>query len=187
MKSMEVLSCTKQGNILRVVKEITNDDNSKELQLHIMREDTLEWRAAEYDIDPEDRDTLIDMVIYEPYLDPNDSQLYSCADRFEAKTKCLEKIRAKKNQLRRPSDASIKKVGSQRGTLTVPEEYWDERDPYDAIMEESVIDRQAIEIKKRHVDLTFQLRDRLGGQSRTPRSEELERALARRQSRKSEA
>ncbi|MFI6813287.1 hypothetical protein ACIBG7_12785 [Nonomuraea sp. NPDC050328] len=35
---------------------------------------TFEWRAAEYGIDPEDVDTLLDVILYEPYIpNPDDA------------------------------------------------------------------------------------------------------------------
>lgn len=40
--------------------------------MHVFPKDTLEWRAAEYEIDPTDVDTLIDVVLHEPFLDPED-------------------------------------------------------------------------------------------------------------------
>ena len=36
--------------------------------------DTLEWRAAEYEIDPDDRDTLWDVVLAEIYMLPSDME-----------------------------------------------------------------------------------------------------------------
>lgn len=39
---------------------------------HCFPKDIFEWRAAEYGIDPTDMDTLIDIVLSEPFLDDND-------------------------------------------------------------------------------------------------------------------
>lgn len=36
--------------------------------LHMFPADTLEWRAAEYGIDPADRDLLLDVVLAEPWM-----------------------------------------------------------------------------------------------------------------------
>lgn len=35
---------------------------------HLMPQQTLEWRAAEYGIDPEDVDTLLEIVLHEPHM-----------------------------------------------------------------------------------------------------------------------
>lgn len=40
--------------------------------LCVFPEDTLEWRAAEYGIDPNDTATLLDIVLTEPFLTPED-------------------------------------------------------------------------------------------------------------------
>lgn len=39
---------------------------------HCFPKDTLEWRAAEYGIDPADTDALLDIVLAEPFLMPGD-------------------------------------------------------------------------------------------------------------------
>lgn len=45
-----------------------------ESNLHIFPHSTLEWRSAEYGIDPEDIDTLLDVILHEPFIpDPNDA------------------------------------------------------------------------------------------------------------------
>lgn len=36
--------------------------------LHLFPLDSLEWRAAEYEIDPDDRETLLDVVLAEPWF-----------------------------------------------------------------------------------------------------------------------
>lgn len=52
--------------------EITHDDGTVEAQAHIMPTDTLEWRAAEYDLDPgttQGWSDLLNLVLYEQHLD----------------------------------------------------------------------------------------------------------------------
>ena len=56
----------------RVMLRKTMDDGSVEEGSHIFPKDILEWRAAEYGIDPSDVDTLLDIVITEPYLSAED-------------------------------------------------------------------------------------------------------------------
>ena len=46
----------------------TEDDGTVTTGTHTFPTDTLEWRAAEYGIDPSDVDTLMDIVLAEPYL-----------------------------------------------------------------------------------------------------------------------
>ena len=50
----------------------TDDDGTMVPYMHQFPCDTLEWRAAEYGIDPADVDTLLDIVLAEPYLTPQD-------------------------------------------------------------------------------------------------------------------
>jgi hypothetical protein len=42
--------------------------------MHIIPHSTWEWRCAEYGIDPDDMDTLLDIVLHEPWIpDPDDA------------------------------------------------------------------------------------------------------------------
>jgi hypothetical protein len=49
-----------------------HDDGSTEEGSHVFPKDALEWRAAEYGIDPADRDTLLDIILTEPHLSEED-------------------------------------------------------------------------------------------------------------------
>lgn len=49
-----------------------NDDGTTIRTVHLLPVDTLEWRAAEYGIDPADTATLLDIVLAEPYLSEED-------------------------------------------------------------------------------------------------------------------
>jgi hypothetical protein len=50
----------------------TMDDGAEVYGRHVFPHDTLEWRAAEYGIDPADTATLLDIVLAEPYLTDED-------------------------------------------------------------------------------------------------------------------
>lgn len=66
-----------------------------ELIPHAFPEDTLEWRAAEYGIDPADMETLLEVVLYEPHLthDPYDPDLLDVAETVDkARTHHLARI-----------------------------------------------------------------------------------------------
>lgn len=42
--------------------------------LHVIPQSAFEWRSAEYGIDPEDLDTLLDVILHEPWIpDPHDA------------------------------------------------------------------------------------------------------------------
>lgn len=65
---------------------------------HVFPKDTLEWRAAEYGLDPEDVDALIRIVLYEPLLPDhnirNPKHLYNALSIAEARTAHLAGIDA---------------------------------------------------------------------------------------------
>lgn len=48
------------------------DSGEEEESCHTLPLDTMEWRAAEYGIDPSDVETLLDIVLVEPYLTPGE-------------------------------------------------------------------------------------------------------------------
>lgn len=62
----------------------TEDDGSTMRYRYVFPTDTLEWRAAEYGIDPKDTATLLDIVLAEPHLTDEDfapgTHLYEAPD-----------------------------------------------------------------------------------------------------------
>jgi hypothetical protein len=56
----------------RIALTITADDGTSTRLLHLLPLDAMEWRAAEYGIDPADTATLLDIVIAEPHLTRED-------------------------------------------------------------------------------------------------------------------
>ena len=54
------------------VPETPGEETWAEQAGHCFPKDVFEWRAAEYDIDPADMDTLLDVVLSEPFIDPGD-------------------------------------------------------------------------------------------------------------------
>lgn len=69
---------------------------------HCFPKDIFEWRAAEYDIDPADMDTLVDIVLAEPFLDSSDyangEGLHDAPDIASART--AHKARCARGKLR---------------------------------------------------------------------------------------
>lgn len=63
---------------------------------HVFPADTLEWRAAEYGLDPQDRETLLEIVLYEPFLDSHSiddpKHLFNAATIKEARDHHLGRI-----------------------------------------------------------------------------------------------
>lgn len=70
---IEIIDARDDGRGHWVIDRVTTlDDGSKELGVYVMPLDTLEWRAAEYGIDPSDVDTLMDVVLAEHHLTPEE-------------------------------------------------------------------------------------------------------------------
>lgn len=80
---------------------------------YIFPRDTLEWRAAEYGIDPADTETLLDIVLYEPHLEiPPDKHLYGAETVKEAREHLLKAVSAKKAEAPRGKASGAARVGS---------------------------------------------------------------------------
>lgn len=56
----------------RIALTITADDGTSTRLMYLLPLDAMEWRAAEYQIDPADTATLLDIVMAEPHLTPAD-------------------------------------------------------------------------------------------------------------------
>jgi hypothetical protein len=55
-----------------VALTMTADDDTTSRMLYVFPHDTMEWRAAEYGLDPADTATLLDIVMAEPHLTAED-------------------------------------------------------------------------------------------------------------------
>jgi hypothetical protein len=73
-----------------------HDDGTMDEGVHVFPDETLEWRAAEFGVSPDDRDTLLDIVLTEPYLTAEDwnqgSQLHDAASITEAREHHLARV-----------------------------------------------------------------------------------------------
>lgn len=92
-----------------VDSEIEMGDGSILFKRHVMPKDILEWRAAEYGIPPNDYDTLVDIVMAEPYIDAD--WYHSDKSLFYAPT--IEEARA--NYLAKVAEVKLEKRISTRG------------------------------------------------------------------------
>jgi hypothetical protein len=128
--------------------------NGPEMVGHIFPADTLEWRAAEYGIDPADRATLLEVVLYEPYLPDvasEDHPLFASDTVAGARAAHLARI------------ASVKAGGKARGLtgrstqravdVTKHRVLLDSgvEDPLAVIGRESPIDPEFLAVKAQHV------------------------------------
>jgi hypothetical protein len=76
MIKIEFTDAVDDGRHWIVHRRITRTENGGEPVveegIHVFPHDALEWRAAEYGIDPSDVDTLMDIVLAEPYITSED-------------------------------------------------------------------------------------------------------------------
>jgi hypothetical protein len=102
---MDIISVEDQGDNFAVLRRHNGVEG-----VHLFPKDALEWRAAEYEIDPSDFDTLLGIILYEPLLDDHShlhpKHLYNAGSVAEARDFHLGRIRAlrKANPLNDPDD-----------------------------------------------------------------------------------
>lgn len=76
----EVFAAGKDGEEEAVCWRVIVKDASGSGHTHVFPADTLAWRAAEYGIDPTDTQTLLDIVLHEPFLPDLDDPEAAAAD-----------------------------------------------------------------------------------------------------------
>ena len=122
----------------RIEQTITADDGTISRLLYVLPLDAMEWRAAEYGIDPTDTATLLDIVMAEPHLTPADwaagHQLHDAPDIETARRDHLARCVAVKMRHRISTRA--------KGSLL------------DRVRAESRMDVEAIALKTQHVATT---------------------------------
>jgi hypothetical protein len=128
---------------------------------HCFPKDVFEWRAAEYGIDPTDMDTLLDVVLAEPFLSPADyarrESLHDAPDIETARAAHLR--RCAQGKLRsRVSTRSLR----ARGKETAP-------DPLAVLRTESLMNSEAMVLKARMVS---RMRQEYADRVEEPRTEE---------------
>jgi hypothetical protein len=95
---------TEQGDNWKVDRFKTMSDGSVEEGCHIISKECLEWRAAEYGIPQQDLNTLLDIVLAEPYMTDEDwatgPNLHTASSVAEARDAHLARVIAVKLRLR---------------------------------------------------------------------------------------
>lgn len=115
---MEIL-CVKhdiEARMFQAVQEVSDGNGGTLLNLCNIPQDTLEWRAAEYLIDPSATDLLLDIVLYEGFLSPEPNgipMLMRASTIDEAREYHIGKVAEIKARLR-PQGANRWKQRSQR-------------------------------------------------------------------------
>lgn len=133
---IEIESAQAEAELWHVALLMTTDGGATTRIRHTFPQDTMEWRAAEYDIDPADTATLLDVVIAEPHLTAEDlatgSLLHDAPDIPTARRDHLTRCAAVKLRHR----ISTRAKGS----------------PLDQVRTQSPMAPEVIEVKRDHVD-----------------------------------
>lgn len=151
MKSVSVISAVynEELNIIEMVKEIINDDDSVELNLHTFDPEALEWRSVIYGID--DEDELIDIIVYEPYVEDIKPLEYSIE---VARARCRERI-AEVKERSQPKPRPGNGNGNGNGVnAALPGKYAvsTKEQAYSLIKDSSLFHPVAIEAKREFVE-----------------------------------
>jgi hypothetical protein len=119
--TLRILDVEEQGDLFVVRRA---DAEGHEIFPHVFPKDALEWRAAEYEIDPGDVDTLLGIILYEPFLDGHSHEhpkhLFNAASVKEAREYHTDRIaQARKAHPLEDPDGHLEKI--RRGHLMHPE------------------------------------------------------------------
>ena len=187
-----VLIANTNGPNMWVVAKTINPDIGPPVRLaHAFAEDIIEWRVAEYDMDPNDRDSLLEMILFEPHLDDgvNDEHplsLLNAPTIADARDFHRSRINTKKGngkvntRKRAPNENAVANSRSARFLLI--DSGNDPALPLDILKREMPIDPEIVEVKKEHIRLLRQAVRSAGRPSSTelrarPSAEELRQRL----------
>jgi hypothetical protein len=150
MPRYDVRAVEDRGHYWQVLYDVTLDDGAVTGHGHSIPKITLEWRAAEYNLDPvEDFETILDIVLTEPYIASDEQvgtvpgeELYDAPDIATARarhvSRCARAKLACRLSTRKAANATAAK-GDQPAN------------PLDLIRRTAVIDPLVVEVKKEHV------------------------------------
>jgi len=136
-----------RGRHWQVVYDVTQDDGSVTEHGHSIPKDTLEWRAAEYDLHPvNDLETILDMVLAEPYIAPEDrvagEELHDAPDIATARIRHVSRCAKAKLKHRIITRKTANGNGKAKAVVA---------NPLDVIRVGAVIDPEVVAVKKEHV------------------------------------
>lgn len=122
---------------------------------HKLPEETFEWRVAEYGFDPVDQDTLLEVVLYEPYLDQQalDPTLNHVAapSRAAARDHLLEHVRRRKGPGRLRGRRGVTPDLNALPHPVVVDSAAE--DPTETIKREMVLSPEHVAVKREYVEL----------------------------------
>lgn len=131
-----------ENTILATVNK-TDDDGAVVRMAHLIPRDAVEWRAAEYGIDPGDTDTLLDIILHEPHVQVDQALgLYQAPNVDAAREHLLAKVREHKAES--AHEQGLRRVLPGKGKVP---------DPRGKLLDLLHVDREAIELKAQMVGL----------------------------------
>lgn len=153
---------SEDGSQFRVATEVVDDAGSR-LILHVMPVDTLEWRVAQFNIEPA---AALDIVLAEPYMvDADAKELDLLPTRSQARVKVLK----------RKADA-VAKITYQAGPLPEGMEATPtallssgDGDPKALLLEQAPVDNNEIVLKRAVMDVARELVREEAAQPKLPR------------------
>lgn len=115
---MDVQPYADNDELILATVDRTDDDGVVTRMAHLIPKEAMEWRAAEYGIDPADTDTLLDIVLHEPHVQVDkELQLYTAPDVESARAHLLEKVGKLKADSARGRALGQDKAKEVRGRL----------------------------------------------------------------------
>lgn len=142
---------SEDGSRFRVATEVVDDNGESKRILHIMPVDTLEWRVAQFNIEPAD---ALDIVLAEPYMrdaDPEELDLLPT------------RSQARKRVLGRKNDA-VASITYQAGPLPEGMEPTPtallssgDGDPKALLLDQAPVDDKEIVLKRATMDVAREL------------------------------
>jgi hypothetical protein len=139
-----------RGHYWQVLYDVTLEDGTVTGHGHSIPKTTLEWRAAEYDLDPTTEfETILDIVLSEPYIAHDEQvgtlpgeELYNAPDIATARarhvSRCARAKLACRLSTRKAAGATVLREGESSN-------------PLDLIRRTAVIDPLVVEVKREHV------------------------------------
>lgn len=147
----EIREVQDRGRYWQVVYDVAHDNGTTTEHGHSIPKETLEWRAAEYDLNPADQmETLLDIVLAEPYIDESEQvgtvtgeELIDAPDIATARTRHV--TRCAKAKLKHRISTRKKNQAGETSSAAAS------GNPLDVIRTGAVIDPIVVEVKKAHV------------------------------------
>lgn len=142
-----------RGHYWQVVYDVTHDNGFATQHGHSIPKETLEWRAAEYELDPStDFETILDIVLAEPFV-ASEEQVGSVSGMELIDAPDIET--AKAHHVSRCARAKLKhRITTRKAAGAKALKVDEPANPLDMIRNGAVIDPVVVAVKREHVRRT---------------------------------